>query len=166
MSRQGFERAVARAGHRAAAAAVVDQGVHRFLQHALFVADDDVRRAQLEQPLQAVVAVDDAAVEVVEVAGGEAAAVQLHHRAQIRRDDRDDVQDHPFGLVAALAERLDDFQALDGAGALLALAVAPFPLISSSSSARSLAARSSRSISCSISLTASAPMPALEASSP
>ena len=121
---QGFERAVARAGHGAAAAAVIDQRVDRFLQHALFVADDNIRRAQLEQPLEAVVAVDDATVEVVEVAGGEAAAVELNHRAQIRRNNRHHVEDHPFGLVAALAERFDDFQALDGAGALLALALA------------------------------------------
>jgi hypothetical protein len=46
---QGFERAVAGAGDRTAAAAVVDQGVNRFLQHALLVADDDFRRAELQQ---------------------------------------------------------------------------------------------------------------------
>ena len=34
--------AVVGAGHRAAAAAVVDQGVHSLLQHTLLVADDDV----------------------------------------------------------------------------------------------------------------------------
>ena len=34
-----------------------------------------VRRAEVQQALEAVVAVDDAPVEVVEVAGGEAAAV-------------------------------------------------------------------------------------------
>ena len=33
-----------------------------FLQHALFVAHDDARRTQLDQPLQAVVTIDDAAI--------------------------------------------------------------------------------------------------------
>ena len=42
---------------------------------------------------------------------------------QLRRDDRDDVQDHPLGLVAGVAEVLDDLDALQEAlvalGALL-----------------------------------------------
>ena len=66
--RQALELVVAGAGDGAAAAAVVDQRVDGLLQHALLVADDDLRRAELQQPLEAVVAVDDAAVEVVEVA--------------------------------------------------------------------------------------------------
>jgi len=52
-----------------------EQRVHRLLQHALLVPDDDLGRPQLHQPLQPVVPVDDAAVEVVEVRRGEAAAV-------------------------------------------------------------------------------------------
>ena len=86
---QALQAVVARAGDGAAATAVVDERVTGLLQHALLVADDDLRRAQLEQPLEAVVAVDDAAVQVVEVGGGEAAAVELHHRPQVGRDDRE-----------------------------------------------------------------------------
>ena len=56
---------------------------------------------QLEQPLEAVVAVDDAAIEIVEIGRGEAAAVELDHRAQFGRDDRHGGEDHPLGLVAA-----------------------------------------------------------------
>ena len=67
------------AGDRAAAAAVVDQRVDGLLQHTLFIADDDVRRAQLKQALEAIVSIDNAAIEIVEIGGGEAAAVQLHH---------------------------------------------------------------------------------------
>jgi hypothetical protein len=89
---QRLQRALVGAGDDAAAAAVVEQRVDGLLQHALLVADDDLRRAQLDQPLQAVVAVDDAAVEVVEVGGREAAAVERHQRAQVRRDDRHDVR--------------------------------------------------------------------------
>ena len=47
-----FERAIAGAGDGAAVTAVVEQRVDRFLQHALFVADNDFRRLELEQVLQ------------------------------------------------------------------------------------------------------------------
>ena len=110
-----LQRTLVGAGDDAAATAVVEQGVDRLLQHPLLVADDDVGRAQLDQPLQAVVAVDDAAIEVVQVRGREAAAIQRHERTQFRRDDRHDGQDHPFGLVARLLEGLDDLQALGSA---------------------------------------------------
>ena len=43
---QRLERAVVGAAQHAAAAAVIEQRVHGFLQHALFVAHDDVRRVQ------------------------------------------------------------------------------------------------------------------------
>ena len=46
-----LKRPVAGTRNRARTAAVVDQRVDRFLQHALFVADDDIRRAQLEKSL-------------------------------------------------------------------------------------------------------------------
>ena len=107
-----LERAVVGAAQHAAAAAVVEQRVHGFLQHALFVAHDDVGRVQLDQLLQAVVAVDDAAIEIVEIGGGEAAAIQRDQRPKFRRDDRDDVENHPLGLVAGLAEALGHAQAL------------------------------------------------------
>ena len=121
---QGLQSPVAGARHGTAAAAVVDQRVNGFLQHALFVTDDDVRRAQLQQSLQTVVAVDDPAVQIVQVAGGKASAVQLHHGAQIRGNDGHNVQDHPLGLVVAQAEGFHHFQTLDGAGALLAFGLA------------------------------------------
>src|ERR1700685_456812 len=58
-----LQRALVGASDDAAAAAVVEQGVDRLLQHALFIADDDVGRAQLHQPLQAVVAGEEAAAQ-------------------------------------------------------------------------------------------------------
>ena len=119
---QRLERTLARAGQRMAAAAVVEQRVHRLLQHPLFVAHDDVRRAQLHEPFQPVVAVDDATVQVVQVGCGEAAPVERHERAQVGRDDRNDLQDHLLGAVARLPEGVDDLQPL---GDFLALGLAP-----------------------------------------
>ena len=114
-----LERTVVGATQHAAAAAVVEQRVDGFLQHALFVAHDHLRRMEVHELLEAVVAVDDAAIEIVEVGGRKAAAIQRHQRAQLRRNDRDHVEDHPLRLVAGLAEGLDDLEALGVLEALL-----------------------------------------------
>ncbi len=115
-----LEGTVARPGHGTPTTTVVEQGVDGLLEHALLVVDDDLGRAEVQQPLQAVVAVDDAAVQVVEVRGGEPATVELHHRAQVGRDDRDGLEDHgpgvvdPAPVVVAAVEGGDDLEALDG----------------------------------------------------
>src|SRR5271157_4364606 len=64
---QRFELAAAAAAKRLAALGIVNEAIHRFLQHALLIADDDVRRAQFKQTLEAVVAVDHAAIQIVQV---------------------------------------------------------------------------------------------------
>ena len=112
---------IARTGHRPSATAVVEQRVDRLLEHPLLVVDDDLGRAEVEQPLQTIVAVDHPAVEIVQVRGGEPATVELDHRAQLGRDHRDRLEDHHLGLVARVDERRDDLQPLDRAGLLLAL---------------------------------------------
>src|SRR6266851_457349 len=110
---EGFERAIVGSAQNAAAAAVVKQRVDGFLKHALFVAHDDVRRAQFHELLQAVVAVDDAPIEVVQIGSGETPAVEGHEWAQLRRKNRNYIENHPLRLVAALAERFEHFEALD-----------------------------------------------------
>ena len=62
---QRFQGAFVGARHGFATATVVQQAVHRFLQHAFFVAHDDVGRAQFQQAFQTVVAVNHAAVQIV-----------------------------------------------------------------------------------------------------
>jgi hypothetical protein len=106
-------------GDRAATTTVVEQCVDGFLQHPLLVVDDDLGGTEVEQTLEAVVAVDHAAVQVVEVGRRETSAVELHHRAQFRRDHRDHVEDHRLGVVGpgaalvTLVERGHDLQTLD-----------------------------------------------------
>src|SRR5271168_4929309 len=116
---EGLERAVVGATENAAAATIVKQSVNGFLQHTLFVADDDIGRTKFHELLQPVVAIDDAAIEVVQVRRGEAAAVERHKRAQLGGENRDHVQDHPLGLVAALAEGFKNLKALGELDALL-----------------------------------------------
>ncbi len=118
---QGLQCPAAGTGDRLGPASVVNQRIHGFLQHALFVLHDDVRRAQFEEFLQTVVPGDDTPVQVVQVTRREPPAVQLQHRPQIRRDDGDIRQDHPFRLVIRVAEGIDGIQALDELLALFAL---------------------------------------------
>src|SRR5262249_21383982 len=108
--RERLERPVVRAAQHAAAAAVIEQRIDGFLQHALLIAHDDVGSMQLHQLLQAVVAVDNAAVQVVEIGGGEASAIERHQRPKLRRNDRYHIENHPLGLIARLAEALDHAQ--------------------------------------------------------
>ena len=110
---QRLQSPVARAGDRLTAPAVVDQGIDGFLKHTLLVLNDDGRRAQIQQLLQTVVTGDDSSVEVIQVTGGEAAAVQLHHRTQIRRYDRQLGKDHPLGTLTGFPEGVDGVQSLD-----------------------------------------------------
>ena len=109
---QGFERTIAGAGDGATVTAVVEQRVDRFLQHALFVADDDFRRLELEQVLQPVVAVDDAAIKIVQVRGGETSAFQRNQRTQIRRNHRQHLEDHPFRTALRSLEALNKLDTL------------------------------------------------------
>ena len=85
--RQGFKRSAAGPNEKFAAGAVFNQGVHRFLQEAFFVVNHHFRRAQGFNMFQAVVAVDDSAVQIVEVGRRKPAAVERNERTQIRRDD-------------------------------------------------------------------------------
>ena len=110
---EALEPMVAGPGDRPATAAVVDQRVARLLEHPLLVADDDLRRLQVEEAAEAVVAVDHAPIQVVQVGGREAAAVELDHRSQVGRDDRQGGEDHPLRTRAGLAEGLDEAQPLD-----------------------------------------------------
>ncbi len=105
-----LQRPLVGARDDASAPAVVEQRVDRLLQHPLLVADDDVRRAQFDQPLEAIVAVDHAAIEIVEVRGREAPAVERDERPQVRRDHRHLGEDHPLRPVARGEEGLDQLQ--------------------------------------------------------
>ena len=122
-----FEWAFVDAVNRLAAATVIEERIDGFLEHALFVLDDDIGGAQFQETAQAVVAVDDATIEIVEIGRRKAAAIEGNEGAQIGRNDGQNVQDHPFGQVgrmieiARVTECLDDFETL---GDLLALGIA------------------------------------------
>ena len=92
--------------------AVVEQGVHGFLQHAFFVADDDFRRLELEEGLEPVVPVDDAAIQVVQIRRGKPSAFERHERAQVRRNHRQHRKNHPFRTALGNLQALEQFDPL------------------------------------------------------
>ena len=92
---------------------VIEECVDRLLQHPFFVANDDFRRFECQQCFQAVVAVDDATIEVIQVGGGETSAFKRNERAQIRRNNRQHFEGHPLGTRFALDEPFDDFHLLN-----------------------------------------------------
>ena len=109
---QGFQRALVGAGDGTATATVIQQRINRLLQHALFVAHDDVRRRQVKQTLQTVVTVDHTAIQIVQIGGRKAAAIQRYQRTQIRRQNRQNSHDHPFRLVAGAVKGFHQLQTL------------------------------------------------------
>ena len=66
------------------------------MQHPLLVADDDVRREQFQQALQAVVTVNDAAIEIVQIGSCKAAGIKRYQRTQVRRQYRQYIENQPF----------------------------------------------------------------------
>ena len=59
---QRLEPVIVAACHRPATPSVIYKRVHRFLEHTLFIAHYDLGRGQVNQPLQAIVPVDDPAI--------------------------------------------------------------------------------------------------------
>ena len=93
-------------------ATVVHQGVDRFLQHPLFVTDDDLRGLQLQQIAQTVVTIDHPTIEVVQIGGGKTATFQRNQRTEIRRNDRKDFENHPLGAGPGVDKALHQLHSL------------------------------------------------------
>ena len=104
---QGLQGAVARTGHGATMATVIEQCINCLLQHALLVPDNDFRSLELEQVLETIVPVDNPAIEIVEIGGRKTSAFKGHQRAQIGRNDWQHCQDHPFRTHHGLGEALE-----------------------------------------------------------
>src|SRR5699024_10062238 len=120
---QGLQRTAAWTRYWATTTTVVEERVDRFLQHALLVVHDDLRRAKIDHALQTVVAVDYATVQVIQVGGSKATTVELNHWAQFWWDHWDRIQDHASWVIARTLECSNDLQALERAHLLLALAI-------------------------------------------
>src|SRR5215218_7487228 len=116
---EALECAVTRAGHSTSPSPVIEEGVDGLLEHPLLVVHYHVGSPEVEQATKPVIPVYDPAVEIVQVGGGETAAVELDHRAEVGREHRNGLQDHPLRSVTAHAEGVDDLEAFDRLLALL-----------------------------------------------
>ncbi len=97
---QRLERALVSTCDSTTATTIIEQRINGFLQHALFVSDDDIRRSQIEQALQSIVTVDHATVQVIQVRRCKTSTFERYQRTQIRRQHRQNIQNHPLWLVA------------------------------------------------------------------
>ncbi len=92
---------------------VVDQRVDSFLKHAHLVATDNFRSIELDQLFETIVAVDDASIEIVQVACRETAARQLNHRSKIRWDHRENGKRQAAWLDTCGVHTLKHLEALE-----------------------------------------------------
>src|SRR4029078_11553613 len=81
--REALERTLAPAPDSFGTAAVVEQGVHRLLQHSLLIPENDFRRLVLNQLGEPVIPIDDPAIQVIQVGGGKASPVERHQRPEV-----------------------------------------------------------------------------------
>src|SRR5437763_3326230 len=93
-------------------AAVVEQSINSFLQHPFFVANDDVRSLEQEQVFETVIAINNPTIKIVKVRSRKTPAFQWNKRTQIRRDDRQHIENHPLGTCVRVLESLDELEAL------------------------------------------------------
>src|SRR5690606_14848484 len=108
---QRFQRTLVRTGDRATATTVIQQCIYRFLQHAFFVAHDNVRRIQIQQTLQTVVAVDYATIQIIQIRGRKTTTVEWNQRTQVWRQHWQHFHDHPLRLIAGEMECFQKLQA-------------------------------------------------------
>ncbi len=64
---QRFQRTLVASRNRTTTTAVVEQRINRFLQHALFVAYNNIWRIKIQQSLQTIVTVNNTAIQIVEI---------------------------------------------------------------------------------------------------
>ena len=125
---QWLQWTVTRTRYRTSATTVVNQRVDGFLQHTLFVLNDNARCVQLQQTLQTVVTVDNTTVQIVQVRRCKTSTFQLHHWTQVRWDNRNNIHNHPLWLVTRLNKSFDDVQTTNGANTLLTSGLTQFCL--------------------------------------
>ncbi len=110
---QGFQRTLVSTRDSPATTSVIEQRIYSFLKHALFVTHDNIGRTQLHQALQTVITVDDATIQIVQIRRCKTPTIQRHQRTQIRRNNRNQIQNHPFWAGTAFCKRFNQLQALN-----------------------------------------------------
>ena len=65
---------------------------------------------KLHKSFKTVVSVNYSSVQIVEVGSCKSAAVKLYHRTNIRRNNRDNIKNHPLKLITAVYESVNNIK--------------------------------------------------------
>ncbi len=90
--------------------AVINQGIHSFLKHSFFITNNNIWGFQFQHSLQTVISINHTSIQIIQVRSCITSTVKHHHRAQIRRNDRHNIQNHPSRFIARLEKCFYDFQ--------------------------------------------------------
>ena len=96
--RERLERSCVRSNDRTCSSTVINQSINCFLKQSLFVVDNRFRSMNLDNLLQPVVSVDNPSIKIVQVRSRKSTSIQLNHRSQFRRDNRNHTLNHPIWL--------------------------------------------------------------------
>ena len=113
-----LERALAPTTDRFRTTPVVEECVNGLLQHALLVAENDLRGAHVDEFLETIVPVDDPTIQIVQIGCRETTTIEGHEWTQVRRNDRNHIQNHPLRLITLIrglarsTERIHDLKPL------------------------------------------------------
>ena len=121
--RQRLECSVSRSCYRTSTTSVIDQRINSFLKHTLLVSYDNIWCSQFKESSQTVISVNDSSVQIIQVRCCKTSSIQLYHRTQIRRDNRDSCKDHPLRSVSGLAECFYNFQTFYNSRTLLSCCI-------------------------------------------
>ena len=109
---KGLQRTLVRPGNSAATTTVVEQRIHRLLQHTLLVANDDIGRIEIKQSLETVVTVNYPTIKIVEIGSRKPTTVQRNQRSQIGRQHRQHRHDHPVWFIARVNKSFHELKSL------------------------------------------------------
>ncbi len=109
---QGFQGSLVGTCYNPAVPSIVKKYIHGFLEHPLFITHDNIRCFQIHKPFQTVVPVNDPPVKIVEIRRCKTSAFQWDKGSQIRRQDRNDIHDHPDRINPGSTKRIDYFKSL------------------------------------------------------
>ncbi|CRH93010.1 Uncharacterised protein [Chlamydia trachomatis] len=111
--RNRFQRTVACTLNWTTAATVIEERIHSFLKHTLFVIHHNLRRIKINHALKTIIAVDNATIQIVEIGRCETTTVKLNHRTQIRRNHWKSIENHRFRLCTGVQECIHNFDSLE-----------------------------------------------------
>ena len=96
---EGLERSLVGTGNYFTPSPIVKKNVHGFLQHSLFISNNNIRCVQFKEPFQPIIPINDAAVKIIQIRSGKTASIKGNKWSQVRRQYGNHIQDRPFRLV-------------------------------------------------------------------